>query len=94
MAGLDGMDFHVVTALVRSGTVQVTVANFDVVDGTSFFRQCYLSRDVGFSKTDAIYDALAKIEPDMDLKEEEHRFGPDNACGVFSGCVIVCECLI
>ncbi len=93
IAGLGGMGSHVATALVRSGVVHMTVADFDVVDGTNLFRQCYLPEDVGASKTDALCEKLKEIEPDADLEAFDCRLGPDNACGVFSGCDIVCECL-
>lgn len=93
VAGLGGMGSHVATALVRSGIVHMTVVDFDIVDGTNLFRQCYLPRDVGFSKADAICDALIEIEPDVDLRIEECCLGPNNTCSVFSGCDIVCECL-
>lgn len=92
VAGLGGMGSHVAAALVRSGIVHLTVADFDTVDRSNLFRQCYLPSDVGRRKTEAAADALRAIEPDLDLRVFDGAVDADNACDVFSGCDIVCEC--
>lgn len=92
VAGLGGMGSHVALALARSGVGHMVIADFDTVDSTNLFRQCYLPSDVGRRKTEAISEMLLAIEPDLDLTVFDGRVGADNACEVFGGCSVVCEC--
>ena len=80
------------TALVRSGVGSVVVADFDRVDGSNLFRQCYLPSDVGRPKVEALRDHLLAIEPDLDIEVHDVTVGPSNACSLFGGCDVVCEC--
>ena len=93
VAGLGGMGSHVAVALARSGIGTLVIADFDVVDGSNLFRQCYLPKDVGSRKTDAIRETLSAIEPDIRIEVFDGRLDGDNAPGVFSDCEVVCECL-
>ena len=86
------MGSHVATALVRSGVGSVVVADFDRVDGSNLFRQCYLPSDVGRPKVEALRDHLLAIEPDLDIEVHDVTVGPSNACSLFGGCDVVCEC--
>lgn len=61
VAGLGGMGSHVAVALARSGIGTLVIADFDVVDGSNLFRQCYLPEDVGSRKTDALRETLSAI---------------------------------
>lgn len=92
IAGAGGMGSHVATALVRSGVGSVVVADFDRVDGSNLFRQCYLPSDVGRPKVEALRDHLLAIEPDLDIEVHDVTVGPSNACSLFGGCDMVCEC--
>lgn len=92
VAGLGGMGSHVASALVRSGISHLTIADFDTVDPSNLFRQCYLPSDVGRRKTEASAERLRAIEPDLDLTVFDGIVGRDNVCTVFSGCDVVCEC--
>ena len=92
IAGAGGMGSHVATALVRSGVGSVVVADFDRVDGSNLFRQCYLPSDVGRPKVEALRDHLLAIEPDLDIEVHDVTVGPSNACSLFSRCDVVCEC--
>ena len=92
VAGAGGMGSHVATALVRSGVGSVVVADFDRVDGSNLFRQCYLPSDVGRPKVEALRDHLLAIEPDLDIEVHDVPVGPSNACSLFGGCDVVCEC--
>ena len=92
VAGAGGMGSHVATALVRSGVGSVVVADFDRVDGSNLFRQCYLPSDVGRPKVEALRDHLLAIEPDLDIEVHDVTVGPSNACSLFGGCDVVCEC--
>ena len=92
IAGAGGMGSHVATALVRSGVGSVVVADFDRVDGSNLFRQCYLPSDVGRPKVEALRDHLLAIEPDLDIEAHDVTVGPSNACSLFGGCDVVCEC--
>ncbi len=91
VAGLGGMGSHVATALARTGIGHLVIADFDVVDGSNLFRQCYTPSDVGRPKAEAMRERLLEIEPDLDVVAVDARIGPDNACDVFRGCGIVCE---
>lgn len=91
VAGVGGMGSHVAEALVRSGIGHLTIADFDAVDVSNLFRQCYLPSDVGRKKTEAMADRLLAIEPELDLRVFDGRIAPENACDVFSGCSVVCE---
>lgn len=92
VAGAGGMGSHVATALVRSGVGSVVVADFDRMDGSNLFRQCYLPSDVGRPKVEALRDHLLAIEPDLDIEVHDVTVGPSNACSLFGGCDVVCEC--
>ena len=92
VAGAGGMGSHVATALVRSGVGSMVVADFDRVDGSNLFRQCYLPSDVGRPKVEALRDHLLAIEPDLDIEVHDVTVGPSNACSLFGGCDVVCEC--
>ena len=92
IAGAGGMGSHVATALVRSGVGSVVVADFDRVDGSNLFRQCYLPSDVGRPKVEALRDHLLAIEPDLDIEVHDVTVGPSDACSLFGGCDVVCEC--
>ena len=92
IAGAGGMGSHVAAALVRSGVGSVVVADFDRVDGSNLFRQCYLPSDVGRPKVEALRDHLLAIEPDLDIEVHDVTVGPSNACSLFGGCDVVCEC--
>lgn len=63
------------------------------MDGTDLFRQYYIPQDVRSSKAETICNTLVEIEPDVDIKKEECRLSPDNACSVSSRCDIVYEYL-
>lgn len=91
VAGLGGMGSHIAEALVRSGVGRLTIADFDSVDATNLFRQCYLPSDVGLRKTEALANHLREIEPDVRLDVFDGRITEDNACDVFDGCSVVCE---
>lgn len=93
IAGAGGMGSHVAMALARTGVGHITVADFDVVDGSNLFRQCYTPSDVGRPKVDALAEVLLAIEPDLEVTARNVRLDPDNSCGVFSGCQVVCEAL-
>lgn len=93
VAGLGGMGSHVALALARSGVGHMVVADFDTVDEGNLFRQCYLPSDVGRRKTEAMAEALLRVEPDLDLKVFDGVLDGGNACDVFRGCSVVCECL-
>lgn len=92
VAGLGGMGSHVASALVRSGILHMTVADFDTVDPSNLFRQCYLPSDVGRRKTEASEERLRAIEPSLDLRVFDGVVTGDNAGKVFEGCDVVCEC--
>ena len=92
IAGAGGMGSHVAAALVRSGVGSVVVADFDRVDESNLFRQCYLPSDVGRPKVEALRDHLLAIEPDLDIEVHDVTVNPSNACSLFSGCDVVCEC--
>ena len=92
VAGAGGMGSHVAVALARSGVGSLTVADFDTVEASNLFRQCYTPGDVGTKKTVALSGTLMSIEPDLDLRVFDGEVTPDNATSVFSGCSVVCEC--
>ena len=92
IAGCGGMGSHVATALVRTGIGHIVIADFDTVEESNLFRQCYTPADVGRRKTEALSDRLLEIEPDLDLQVYDGAITADNACDVFSGCDVVCEC--
>ena len=92
IAGAGGMGSHVATALVRSGVGSVVIADFDRVDGSNLFRQCYLPADVGRLKVEALRDHLLEIEPDLTVEVHGAVVDPSNACPLFRGCDVVCEC--
>ena len=93
IAGCGGMGSHVATALARTGIGGIVIADFDKVEESNLFRQCYTPSHVGKKKTKALSEILLDIEPDLNLEMFDDEITADNASQVFSGCDIVCECL-
>ena len=92
IAGCGGMGSHVASALARTGIGHLVIADFDTVDAGNLFRQCYVTSDVGRRKTVALSERLREIEPDLDLEVFDGEVTEGNACDVFAGCDVVCEC--
>ncbi|WP_161488113.1 sulfur carrier protein ThiS adenylyltransferase ThiF [Sedimentisphaera cyanobacteriorum] len=93
IAGLGGLGSHVGEMLIRSGSGRLTTADFDRVDSSNLARQCYRLSDIGKLKTDAIAEIASNISPSCRIDKHTVRLSSENACEVFRGCDIVCECL-
>ena len=93
IAGLGGMGSNVAVMLVRSGSRDLVVADFDTVDESNIARQAYLPRHLGMSKTDALVSVLHDIDPGASVEVHDTRLDTSNAAGIFSACDVVCEAL-
>ncbi|OXU14965.1 sulfur carrier protein ThiS adenylyltransferase ThiF [Sedimentisphaera salicampi] len=93
IAGLGGLGSNVAEMLIRSGAGRLKAADFDRVDRSNLYRQCYRLSDVGKLKTDAIEQLASDIAPNCLIEKHNVRIDSTNACGIFSECDIVCECL-
>jgi sulfur carrier protein ThiS adenylyltransferase len=80
--GLGGLGSNVAAMLVRTGVRHLVLADFDVVDESNLNRQHYFREDIGRLKTEALSNALRRIEPDLDLDLISSRVGEDDIVAI------------
>lgn len=91
IAGLGGLGSHIAVALARSGVGHMLLVDFDRVDCTNLNRQAYGIAQVGMSKTEAMQEILAEINPYLDVKTRFVKVTSENAVELFGDYPIVCE---
>ena len=78
--GLGGVGGAAVEALVRAGVGTVGIVDKDVVDITNINRQIIATDDtVGMKKTQVAKSRLLSINPNLDVKEYDMFYLPENA---------------
>lgn len=78
--GLGGVGGHIAEALTRSGVGALDIIDFDKVDETNLNRQIFaLTSTIGMPKTQAAFDRLKDINPDIDINIRQIFYTPDSA---------------
>ena len=93
VAGLGGLGSHVSIALARLGVGHLRLIDYDVVDITNIFRQCYLLRHIGQYKTDCLKTQSAEINPYIKVETVTKKITQENVMDLVGDSDIVCEAL-
>ena len=93
VAGLGGLGSHVSIALARLGVGHLRLIDYDVVDITNIFRQCYLLRHIGQYKTDCLKTQIAEINPYIKVETVTKKITQENVMDLVGDSDIVCEAL-
>ena len=93
VAGLGGLGSHVSIALARLGVGHLRLIDYDVVDITNIFRQCYLLRHIGQYKTDCLKTQIAEINPYIKVETVTKTITQENVMDLVGDSDIVCEAL-
>ncbi len=91
IAGLGGLGSHIAFALARTGVGHLHLVDFDTVEPSNLNRQCYRIRDLGKSKTQALAEQLADVNPYLTITTDCVRVTADNAAALFADDPLVCE---
>ncbi|MDE7157556.1 MAG: sulfur carrier protein ThiS adenylyltransferase ThiF [Lachnospiraceae bacterium] len=93
VAGLGGLGSHVSIALARLGIGHLRLIDYDVVDITNIFRQCYLLRHIGKYKTDCMKAQIAEINPYIKVETITKKITRENVMELMGDSDIICEAL-
>ena len=93
VAGLGGLGSHVSIALARLGVGHLRLIDYDVVDITNIFRQCYLLRHIGQYKTDCLKTQIAENNPYIKVETVTKKITQENVMDLVGDSDIVCEAL-
>lgn len=92
IAGLGGLGSSVAIALARMGIGTLVTADFDIVEPSNLNRQQYFIRHLGISKTKAMTEILADINPYINVIAHEIVLDITTIPQVFQKCEIIVEC--
>ncbi len=90
-AGVGGIGSNVAWMLVRSGMLDLVLADFDRVEQGNLNRQFYFASQIGQYKVDALAFNLKAINPQARIRTLMVRLDAANCAGTFSGCDLVVE---
>jgi sulfur carrier protein ThiS adenylyltransferase len=93
IAGAGGLGSNCAVALARTGIGTLIICDHDVIDKTNLNRQYYFTSQVGLSKTEALKDNLAKINPEVIVIAHNKVLNSNNIPDIFSDCDIIVEAL-
>lgn len=91
IAGLGGLGSNIAIALARTGVGRLHLIDFDVVDLTNLNRQQYGIADLGRPKTEALREAIVRINPYLDVVTDRVRLDAALAVDLLGGYPIVVE---
>lgn len=79
-----GMGSAIAEVMLRSGFVNLILADADEVADHNLNRQCFVNSDIDTPKTTALAKRLKAIYPDANITEFNEFIGPDNAADLIS----------
>lgn len=91
IAGCGGLGSNCAVALVRTGIMNLVLADFDVIHESNLNRQYYFLNQVGRKKVYALRDNLMAINPEIDVEVFDVRLDEDNLVKIFRKCDMVVE---
>ena len=91
IAGAGGLGSNIAATLIRSGIMNLTIADFDKVEASNLNRQYYFYSHIGMNKVDALKEQLLKINPFAEIKTYNIYLNKDNFDDIFSDCDIIAE---
>jgi sulfur carrier protein ThiS adenylyltransferase len=93
IAGAGGLGSNCAVALARTGIGSLVICDYDVVDQSNLNRQYYFVGQVGITKTTALRDNLAQINPEVIVITYNIMLDRSNIPEIFSGCDVIVEAL-
>ena len=91
IAGCGGLGSNIATILVRTGFVQLTLMDFDVVEPSNLNRQGFFASQIGQPKVHALRDNLLAINPSCVPTCLHDRLTPEQLPDLLKDCTIVVE---
>jgi len=91
IAGCGGLGSNCAVALVRTGIVNLVIADFDVIDESNLNRQYYFLNQVGRKKVFTLRDNLMAINPEINVEAYDTRLDEDNLIKIFNHCDVIVE---
>lgn len=91
IAGCGGLGSNCAVALVRTGVLNLAIADFDIIDESNLNRQYYFLNQVGRKKVFALRDNLLAINPEIDVEVYDDRLDEDNLVKIFGQCDVIVE---
>jgi tRNA A37 threonylcarbamoyladenosine dehydratase len=83
--GLGGVGGYALESIVRCGIKEVTIIDADTIDETNLNRQIIATRsNIGRYKTDAFYDRLKDINPDLVINKITKYIEPNDIEELFT----------
>jgi len=91
IAGCGGLGSNCAVALVRTGIVNLVIADFDVIDESNLNRQYYFLNQVGRKKVFTLRDNLMAINPEINVEVYDTRLDEDQLLKIFGQCDVIVE---
>ncbi|MDU2065981.1 MAG: sulfur carrier protein ThiS adenylyltransferase ThiF [Sporomusaceae bacterium] len=91
IAGAGGLGSNCAVHLVRSGFIDFTIADFDVLEPSNLNRQYYFSRQIGSLKVEMLRKNLTAINPAAQIHTVAQKLDTDDFSRVFADCHVVIE---
>ena len=91
IAGVGGIGSNVAVNLVRSGILNLKIADYDKIEESNLNRQFYFSDQIGRSKVDALEENLIRINSKIRLEKLNILINKDNIRSIFNDCSIIVE---
>ncbi len=92
IAGLGGLGSLVAVSLARVGVGTLILADFDVVEPSNLNRQQYEVGHIGMPKTEAMAEALGRINPYSTLQTHHVKLDRNNIPTIFKDANVLIEC--
>jgi sulfur carrier protein ThiS adenylyltransferase len=91
IAGCGGLGSNCAVSLARAGIGTLVIADFDVISKNNLNRQYYFIDQVGFKKTQALWENILRIDPQVNVIAHDVRLTPENIPVIFAGCDVIVE---
>jgi sulfur carrier protein ThiS adenylyltransferase len=89
--GCGGLGSNCAAMLVRSGVLDLTLVDFDVVEADNLNRQLFFGDQIGRPKVEALADTLRRIDPDVRLRLVPDCITEANLTDLVAGADVVIE---
>ena len=91
IAGCGGLGSNSAVALVRTGIINIVLADFDIIHESNLNRQYYFLNQVGRKKVYALRDNLMAVNPEINVEVFDTRLDEANLLLIFKHCDLVIE---
>ncbi|MFP4023120.1 MAG: sulfur carrier protein ThiS adenylyltransferase ThiF [Thiohalospira sp.] len=91
IAGAGGLGSNCAVALARVGIGKLIIADFDVVNETNLNRQYFFIDQLGEKKVKALKNNIERINPDVQVNDNDIKLNENNIVSIFKDCDIIVE---